>query len=245
MDNEPLEGFRALHRPGMPLVLVNAWDAGSARAVAAAGARAIATSSWAVAASMGLPDGEALAFGDLVRVAERVARSVELPLSVDFEAGYGDSVAEVAGNARRLRDAGAIGCNLEDRLGDGVRAIDGQAGRIAAVAAAGLFVNARTDLFLQERPETHASLLEQAIGRAHAWRAAGAGSLFVPGLLEPGLVRSLCAASPLPVNIMLLDVEAPLAPFAAAGAARVSYGPAPYLAAMRALENRARALLAP
>lgn len=245
MTTPQLEHFRTLHRPGAPLLLVNAWDAGSARAVAEAGASAIATSSWAVAAAQGLPDGEALAFDELVRVAEAIARSVDLPLSVDFEAGYADTPAQVAANARRLRDARAIGCNLEDRAGDGVRPIKEQTGRIAAVVDAGLFVNARTDLFLQGAADAHAGLLGQAIERAHAYRDAGAGSFFAPGLADHALVRQLCAASPVPVNIMLLDLAIPVAPLAALGVARISYGPAPYLATMGALAGQARSILAP
>src|SRR5690606_15011424 len=139
------------------------------------------------------------------------------------------------------------GCNLEDGLEDGIRDIAAQAARLALARAAAdaagvrMFINARTDLFLQAPPQAHdAKLLEQAIARAHAYAAAGADGMFVPGLMDETLIDALVRASPLPVNVMVVPGLPSLARLSSLGVARVSHGPGPYLAAMRALTQAAR-----
>lgn len=243
------DDFAALHAGGAPLVLFNIWDAGSARAVAAAGAKAIATGSMSVAGAQGYDDGEALPFTALLATVRQIANATSLPLSVDFETGYAEDIASLRANAAALREAGAIGCNLEDRLigAQGLRAVEEQCERITAVSAEGLFVNARTDIFLAplmagedpNRPE----LVEQAIARADAYAEAGAGCFFVPGLSQPGLVQQLCEAVQLPVNVMRLPGMVENHALAALGVARISHGPAPWRDAITALEDSARAAL--
>jgi 2-methylisocitrate lyase-like PEP mutase family enzyme len=229
--------FHSLHLDG-PLVLFNIWDPGSAKAVAEAGAQAIATGSWSVAAANGYPDGEAMPLALALDNIARIAAACDLPLTVDLERGYDDVGATVRGAIA----AGAVGCNLEDGLADGMRAIEDQAARIAAARAAAdaagvpMFINARTDLFLQAAPDTHdAALVDQALQRAQAYAAAGADGVFVPGLVDASLIASLVDASPLPVNIMVLPAAPPLARLAELGVARVSHGPGPYLVAMQGL----------
>lgn len=250
---EHADAFRRLHVTGNPLVLFNAWDAGSARAVADAGARAIATSSWAMAAANGEADGERLPLPQVLETVRRVARSVDLPVSADLESGYADAADGVGTAAAALIAAGAVGCNLEDGMpGAGrMRAPDDQAARLRAarVAAQGagfaLFLNARTDLFLLAPPERHADAMPEALARAEVYAGAGADGLFVPGLVDPELVAGLAQASPLPLNVMIGEGSPDPGVLAAAGAARVSYGPVPYLRAMKALEEAARTVLAP
>jgi 2-methylisocitrate lyase-like PEP mutase family enzyme len=244
--------FRSLHMPGRPLTLVNAWDPGSARAVAGAGATAIATSSAAVALAHGLADGERLPFALAWANLARIAAAVDLPVSIDLERGYGEGAADVARPIAAVIEAGAIGCNIEDGMDDAgaLRPVDEQAARLRAARAAadsalpGFFLNARTDLFLYSDPATHASLLEGAIARAGAYAAAGADGLFVPGLADPGLIGRLVAATALPVNVMVLGDDAVLPRLAALGVARISQGPGPYFAAMERLQQAARATLA-
>ena len=134
--------FAALHRSADPLVLFNIWDAGSARAVAAAGAKAIATGSLSVAGAQGYEDGEALPFDALLRTVRQIRAVTEVPLSVDIETGYSSDLANLAANAKALLAAGAVGCNLEDRLlgSDRLRDAAEQADRIFAVAETGLFL---------------------------------------------------------------------------------------------------------
>jgi 2-methylisocitrate lyase-like PEP mutase family enzyme len=135
------ERLRALHEPGRPLVLVNAWDVASARTVAAApGCEAVATASWAIAAAHGLPDGEILPQALMLAAIERIASAIELPLSADLEAGYGATATDVGETVAAALAAGAVGCNLEDGTGDRarpVRTADEHAGRVAAAVETG------------------------------------------------------------------------------------------------------------
>ncbi len=238
--------FASLHVRGTSLILFNVWDAGSAQAVARAGAKAIATGSWSVAAANGYADGERLPLEFAIANTARIAKATTLPLTIDFESGYGATASAVGQAAKAVRDAGAIGINLEDQRigGEGLYTIAEQAARIAAAAATGLFVNARTDLFIKAPPDTHSSaLVAQALERAKAYADAGAGSFFAPFLKDPQLIGELCAASPLPVNIMM-SAGSPDAPtLAALGVARISHGPGPYRAAMAWLEGQAKAAL--
>lgn len=241
--------FAALHVPGAPLVLVNVWDAGSARAVAAAGAKAIATGSASVAAANGFSDAESLPLDLAIANARRIVGAVDLPVSIDFEGGYAVAPDAVASNVALLAATGAIGCNFEDQVigGSGMHAPEVQAARIAAIRAAtgpDFFINARTDLFLQAPSETHdAAKVDAAIARAHAYAAAGASGFFVPGLADLDLLARVCRESPLPVNFMAFPGAPDAAAVAATGVARISHGPFPFRAAMRAVEEAARAVL--
>jgi 2-methylisocitrate lyase-like PEP mutase family enzyme len=243
------EAFRRLHVAGEPLVLFNAWDPGSARAIATAGARAIATGSWSVAAAHGYADGEALPLELAIANLERIVRAVELPVTIDLESGYGARPAAVADSLTRALRAGAVGCNLEDRVigDDGLYTVDEQSARIRAARAAAdrlsvaAYINARTDVFLKADPSRHdVALLDAALERAAAYAAAGASGLFVPGLVDAELIGRLCTASPLPVNVMVLPALPPRGALARLGVARISHGPGPYRAAMQFLEQAAR-----
>lgn len=246
--------FEALHVKGDPLVLFNIWDAGSARAVADAGARAIATGSWSVASAQGYPDGEAIPLDLLEGIARRITSAVDLPVTVDLEGGYAITPDATAANVERIAAAGAVGINLEDGvIGAAAPSLHGvaeQCARIAAVCrmaeARGLplFVNARTDLFLQSAAASHAALVEEALVRADAYAAAGASGLFVPGLADAGAIGRICAASRLPVNVMMRDGVPPPSRLAALGVARISHGPGPCRAAMAWLSGQARIALA-
>ncbi len=246
--SEKAHTFKALHVKGTPLVLYNAWDAGSARAVADAGAPAIATGSWSVAAAQGFADGEALPMADALRAAAQIVSAVDLPVSVDFEGGYAVAAAEVGQNVARLIETGAIGLNFEDRIvgAKGLHSIEVQAARISAIRAAAeakgaaFFINARTDVFFQGSKEAPEVLMAEALARAAAYKDAGADGLFVPGVNDPDRIAHICAAQDLPVNVMRVGQE--IAALAACGVARISHGPAPYIKAMKALTAAATAL---
>ena len=243
-QEEKAEAFAALHRPGDPLILFNAWDAGSARIVAEAGARAIATGSWSVAAAHGFGDAEDLPLDLALASAARIVEAVDLPVTIDFEGGYAAEPDEVAANVARLAATGAVGCNFEDRVigGEGLHPIARQAERIAAArhsAGPHFFINARTDLFLQSKAEAHSDHLGPALDRARAYADAGASGLFVPGLVDAALIERVCTESPLPVNVMALPAAPPADRLASLGVARISYGPGPYRIAMRALAEAA------
>lgn len=239
------ETFAALHVPGDPIILYNAWDAGSAKAIAEAGAKAIATGSASVAAAHGYDDAEGLPLELALANAGRVVGAVDLPVTIDFEGAYATAPDEAAANVARLAATGAIGCNFEDQVvgGEGLHPAAFQAERIAAIrAAAGpdFFINARTDIFLKAKMETHdAAMVEAALERAHAYAEAGASGFFVPLLADLGLLARFCAASPLPVNFMAFPGCPPAADVAAAGVARISHGPFPFKLAMQALKEAA------
>ncbi len=241
------QDFQRLHIKGNPVVLFNVWDAGSAKAVAAAGAKAIATGSWSVAAAHGVADGQALPLADALANLTRIVAAVSLPVTIDLEAGYGGAPEVVADTLARAIAAGAIGCNLEDQIigGSGLYPIKDQALRIRAAreaaerAAVPAFINARTDVFLQSAQHEE-GMVRAALERARAYADAGASGIFVPGLMDEKLVALMCEQSPLPVNIMTVAGEPSAGALARLGVARVSYGPGPYRQAMQALEQVAR-----
>lgn len=240
--------FTSLHRPGDPVVLYNAWDAGSAKVVAEAGAKAIATGSASVAAAHGFDDAEALPLDLVLANATRVAGAVELPATIDFEGAYAVEPEGVAANMARLAGTGAIGCNFEDQVvgGEGLHAVEVQTARIRAARAAvgaDFFINARTDIFLKTRAATHdPARIEEAIARARAYAEAGASGFFVPGLVDLDQLAQVCARSPLPVNFMAFPGAPDAAAVAAARIARISHGPFPHKLAMQALRQAAEAI---
>ena len=244
------EQFRALHVRGEPLVLFNIWDVGSAKAVASAGAKAIATSSWSVANANGFADGERVPLSLAIDNLRRIVSATELPVTIDLESGYGEATDVVADTIALAIDAGAVGCNLEDSFpaNGELRETAEQCERIRRArektneANIRFFLNARTDVFFQVPPEQHDdAMVAEALERACAYAEAGADGLFVPGLANLTLIARLAQESPLPLNIMVGDATPPLRALAQHGVARVSYGPGPYVLAMKALEQAARA----
>jgi len=244
------DDFASLHVAGDPLVLVNAWDAGSAAAVAKSGAKAIATGSASVAMANGFGDGEEVPLDFAIGNAERIVKAVELPVTVDFEGGYATDLRSLGANGRQLAGTGAIGCNFEDQVvgTDRFYAIADQAARIAALrdgVGRAFFINARTDLFLKAQSDAHdAALVDQAIERGRAYAAAGANGFFIPGLVDLKLVERIVEAVGVPVNAMHLPNGPSRSDWAGVGIARVSHGPFPFMAMQAWLEGEARAALA-
>lgn len=255
-QSEKAEAFRSLHVPGNPVVLYNVWDAGSARAVAAAGARAIATGSAPVAMANGYEDGEKIPLELALGNVARIAGAVDLPVSMDIEGGYGGGPAPeaVAHAFQGAVEAGAVGMNFEDQVigGEGLYAIEAQAARIAAARAtcdrAGVnaYLNARSDIFFQatKRGEAHSrEMLNEAVLRARAYKDAGADGFFAVGLLEIDMIAELCEAVEMPVNIIALPGAPDAEALAKAGVARISYGPVPYREMIAWFEEKARVAL--
>lgn len=248
---EKAKEFNSLHHKDAPLVLYNIWDAGGAKALADAGAPAVATGSWSVAAAQGYKDGEAIPLDFVLQIAERIAATVDVPLSVDFEGGYASDPDTVTENVRKIIQAGAVGINFEDQRvgGEGLYDVDEQVQRIRAVRAAAdaegipLFINARTDLFLKAGSKgDHAALIDDALTRGAAYADAGADGFFVPALTDPDLIRKVCDVSVLPVNVMMRGPLNTLAALDGLGVSRASFGPGPYATAMTDLVERYKAL---
>ncbi|XUL92536.1 isocitrate lyase/PEP mutase family protein [Streptomyces galilaeus] len=239
--------FRALHVPGRPLVLPNAWDAASARIVEDAGAAAVATTSAGLAWALGVADGDRLDLDRSMAAVARITSTVAVPVSADIESGFAKDPAGVADTVRAVLAAGAVGVNIEDALygGEGVlRPVAEQAERIAAAREAAdaegvpLFVNARIDTFLRG-----AGGVDATLERAAAFRAAGADGIFVPGAVEPGTVKELADGIDGPLNVLVGPGAPPVAELAALGVARVSAGSSVALAAYAVVRRAARELL--
>lgn len=234
--------FRALHIPGDPLILVNIWDAGSAKAVAAAGAKAIATGSFGVAGAQGRADGEDFPLEDVFANLTRILSVTDLPVTIDMESGYGADPAAVGVSVGRARDAGAVGINMEDRLPgqSDLLPIAEAVARYRAAADTGIFVNARCDAFRgQDVAKDGDALVAATLERARAYADAGAGSLFVPFLLDPRCIGAICDASPLPVNILRGKGGPTHKQLAELGVARISHGHQPWAGAMEWLSAQA------
>ncbi|MFF8016881.1 isocitrate lyase/phosphoenolpyruvate mutase family protein [Streptomyces sp. NPDC007929] len=216
--------FAGLHRAGEPLLLPNAWDHASARALAGQGFCAVGTTSLGVAAAAGLPDGAAATREEALRLAMALGSEPFL-LSVDAEGGFSDHPDEVARLARELYAVGAVGINLEDGLGPAAR----HAAKIAAVkrAAPGLFVNARTDThWLGDGDGT--------LARLDAYRQAGADGVFVPGLTDLRGIEALVRHLDVPLNVLYSPAGPPVARLADVGVGRVSLGSLLYRRALGA-----------
>lgn len=242
--------FRELHRGPEALLIFNIWDVVSAQAVAPH-VRAIATSSWAVAAAQGYADGQHMPLELLEQLIRRIVNTVDLPVSVDFEAGYGATPEQAADSVERILRAGVVGINLEDGLVDGRRELAparAHAAKITAIRkradALGLplFINARTDSFLLKAGDALTCFAETE-RRARLYSDAGADGLFVPGLADLDAIAVLARVMPLPLNIMVVDGSPDPAAVAKAGARRISLAMSPQTSAMRALAAHAVGLV--
>ncbi|HET6535460.1 MAG TPA: isocitrate lyase/phosphoenolpyruvate mutase family protein [Sphingomicrobium sp.] len=242
------ERFAALHVPGAPVILYNIWDVGSALAVVAAGAKALATGSHPVADANGWPDGEKVPIDFAFANAKRIADAVELPLTVDFESAYSADPEQGAANVARLKQTGAVGCNFEDQVirGEGLHPLDLQMKRIAAIRGAvgdDFYINARTDLFLKTQTFDDA-LVDQVVERGKAFADAGASGFFVPRLSDPKQIERVVREVPLPLNVIAFPGAPDKKVWADAGVARISHGPFPHRALMTKLMEMAREAIA-
>ncbi|MEH0827104.1 MULTISPECIES: isocitrate lyase/PEP mutase family protein [unclassified Micromonospora] len=224
--------LRALHRPGTPLVLPNAWDVASARLVEECGAEAVATTSAGVAWALGVSDGGALDRSRALTPLARIAAAVTVPVTADIEDGYAADPTGVARTVTEVLAAGAVGINIEDADPDDptrLRATTEQCARIAAArqaaeaAGVALFVNARIDTYLRAVGDP-AQRLAETLRRAEAFLAAGADGVFVPGVVDVESIAALVSGVDGPVNV-LAGPGAPTVPtLAELGVARVSLG---------------------
>ena len=245
--HDPGPAFRALHVPGDPFVLANAWDAGSARVLAALGARAIGTSSAAHAFTLGLPDGTRVGRDAALEHASALVRATALPVSADLENGYGDDPDTVAETVRLASDAGVAGLSIEDIA---LPATDAYPFELALERVRAAVAAARAlprDVVLLARADgvmTGAYDVDEGIRRLQAFEAAGADALYLP--LPPSMadVARVCASVGKPVNALAAGpfARVPLARYAEAGVARVSLGSALARATHRVLVDAAEAM---
>ncbi|KAE8762899.1 isocitrate lyase/PEP mutase family protein [Georgenia thermotolerans] len=236
------ERFRALHRPGSPLLLPNAWDAGSAKVLEELGFAAVATTSSGFAATLGRRDGEVTREEALTNAAQLV-HAVGVPVSADLENGYADAPRDVAEIVTTARELGLAGCSIEDYTGrDDDPIYDAGLARerieAAAGAAGSLVLTARCENYLHGRPDLRATL-----ARLQAYQEAGAGVLYAPGMRELDDIRTVCAETDRPVNVLLVRGGPTPAALAEAGVARISVGGTFAWTALAGLVEAARELL--
>jgi 2-methylisocitrate lyase-like PEP mutase family enzyme len=236
--------LRSMHQPGNPLVLVNAWDVASAQHVVAAGGLAVATSSAAIAASLGFPDDPSAPIDEMFQAVARIAGSVDVPVTADVLDGYGLQATELVD---RLLAAGAVGCNLEDsdhahpgQLLDPDDAADRLAAVRSAAARAGvdIVINARIDAYLHDGPDATPVVL----ARARRYLEAGADCVYPLRLTEPHVARQLTDQLDAPVNANVA-AGTTVADLAAAGVSRISIGPMAFRSVLAALDQLASELL--
>ena len=241
------ETFAALHVPGEPVVLYNVWDVGSALAVVAAGAKALATGSHPVGDAAGFGDGHKVPLDYVFANARRIVDATDLPVSVDFEGAYSVDPDVGAANVKALAETGAVGCNFEDQVvgGEGIHPLDQQARRIAAARRAvgdAFFINARTDLLIKAKAIDDA-VISEVIERGRAFADAGASGFFVPRIADPRHIERVVREVPLPLNAIAFPGAPPKSEWAAAGVARISHGPFPHKALMATLTEMAKAAI--
>ncbi|MCD2441891.1 isocitrate lyase/phosphoenolpyruvate mutase family protein [Agromyces sp. SYSU K20354] len=235
--------FRALHRPGAPLVLPNAWDLASARWLAAAGHDVVGTTSLGVAVTAGKRDGVGDIADETFELARRIA-GTGIAVTVDLEAGFSDDPDEVGRYAAALADLGVVGVNIEDsdascRLVD----VEHAAAKVAAIAASapGLYVNARTDPFWLDGDDDEPARHAAAVARGRRYLAAGATGVFVPGTLSLSTVAALVRDIPAPLNV-LAQPSITVAELAGLRVARVSTGSLLFRVALGAIADAAHAI---
>lgn len=244
-QSDRARAFRERHHGSDPLVLANAWDVASALVYEAAGFEAIGTTSAGIAAALGVPDGERLEREEMLAVVDRIAHAVDLPVSADVEAGYGDDPAAVAETVRRTIDAGAVGVNLEDGTGDPDAPLVDAAVHADAIAAAReaaeamgvpLVINGRTDVFWLGVGD-ESTRLDHAVERATLYAEAGSDCLFVPGVTDPATIEALTTRLDAPLNVLGGPGAPSIPDLGRLGVARVSVGSGPMRATLGCLRE--------
>lgn len=244
--------FRQLHHGPKMLLLPNVWDVASARIVEQAGYPALATTSAGIAFSLGYPDGQKIPQEEMFARIGRIARAVQVPVSADVEAGYGNRPEDAAATATAVIEAGAVAINLEDGSGNPASPLIDlslQLEKIKAVRDAAmktgvlLVVNARTDVYLRGVGSTDEERYRLALDRVVAFRDAGADCVFVPGLRDPVVIERLVAEVKCPVNILAQAAYPSISELEKLGVARVSLGSGPMRAGLGLLKRLADELI--
>jgi 2-methylisocitrate lyase-like PEP mutase family enzyme len=233
------ELLREMHKGPEPLLLVNGWDAISARICEAEGFPAVATGSAGCAAVLGYPDGEKIPPAEMLMLAGAMARAVDVPVTADVEAGYGDATA----TALELWRIGVVGMNLEDYADGRLFTIEEAVANVKAIRAAvpAMVINARTELYLVKHGEA-ATRFDRAVERLNAYFEAGADCLFAPGVADAETIGRLAAAVKGPLNILATVGTPPIAELKRLGVRRVSFGSGPSRVALGAYRRIARSI---
>ena len=233
-QSEQAQVLRSLHRRGQPLVLVNVWDAASARIIEELGFPAMATTSAGIAWLEGFADGERISRERMLAGVQRVVRAVRVPVTADLEAAYGTSVEDATDTAAGAIRAGAVGLNFEDfdTRSDALLDVNAQTARIEAMRETSLqmgvplVINARTDVFLRNIGDSGAWRVEEAVQRGNRYLEAGADCVFIPGVADERTITTLVSAIRGPLNVLAAPSSPSVPRLAELGVARVSVGSA-------------------
>lgn len=250
-QKEKAELFLSLHAGGNLLVLPNVWNPIGARILEKKGYPAVATASAAISASLGYQDGEKIKRSTAIELIQRIARSVDVPVTADIETGYGDSLSELEETAQQVMETGVVGVNIEDGLewGGALRTTEDQCRRIATLRQCAdrhgvhLVINARTDSFVSSSFRNKEEAAEEAVARAKAFAEAGADCFYPIGPGDEATVRRLRDRIKSPINILVSPTAAPLSIMRGIGVNRVSFGPYIFRSCTRKFADIANILL--
>ena len=229
LSNMKSHEFKALHHKTSPLIICNVWDVASAKTAEKLGFSAIGTSSAAIASMLGYPDGEQMAFDELLFVVKRIAACSNLPLSVDIEAGFSQDPIQTAQYIKALADVGVVGINIEDSKVNETRTLidaNSFAGFLSAIKGQlakyklDIFINVRTDTFLLGVENMEAETKK----RAHLYEVAGADGLFVPCISQKDDIQAITNSTKLPVNVMCMPILPDFSSLESLGVKRISMG---------------------
>ena len=242
------ETFLQLHHNKEPLLIGNVWDVTGAKVFEQNGFKAIATSSAAMARSMGYEDGENMHFNLLLQIVERIISNISIPLSVDIEGGYSRNVSVIVQNIEKLYELGVVGFNIEDSIktekpqmlpvNDFQRIISAIANHLGKKSI-NMFINARTDAFVFKLP----SALEETIKRINAYENAGATGIFVPFITDKHDIKEVVKATKLPINVFALPGLPTFTELSELGVKRISMGTALHKSLIRSLEKTIQTIL--
>jgi 2-methylisocitrate lyase-like PEP mutase family enzyme len=234
------EKFHQLHYQSTPLILANVWNVKSAQIAENSGFKAVATSSGAIAESLGYKDGEHIPFTELLYMVQRIKASISIPLSVDLERGYTNDPEVLKEHIQKLIDTGVVGINLEDAQGEDIylKKLNSIKNYLVKTNQQ-LFINARTDVFLQKLP----SPLETIIRRAGLYKEAGADGLFITGVQDTQIIKAVVSSTTLPVNVVNANKSLSLAALADCGVKRISMAVLLYKATYKNVEMIVKEIL--
>ncbi|MCC7533795.1 MAG: isocitrate lyase/phosphoenolpyruvate mutase family protein [Bacteroidia bacterium] len=245
IQKQKAELFRKLHNQNNILVLPNIWDAFGAMLLESMEYKAIATASAAIAFSNGVNDGEFITIDKLFPILEKIVTSVDIPVSIDFESGYATTLHELESNIEALIEIGVAGINIEDtnKQSHQLYTINEQVERIGVIKETtnkkntSLFINARTDLFIQTNAGTNNELLEDAIQRGIAYKKAGADCFYPIALREEYAINTISEKLKMPINILTLKGIPDLKTLQQIGVTRLSLGPSFFKIAIKSMKD--------
>jgi 2-methylisocitrate lyase-like PEP mutase family enzyme len=240
--------FKELHHQKSPVLICNIWDVASAKSAENLNFQAIGTSSGAIASTLGYKDGEEMSFEELAYIVKRITKSVNLPLTVDLEAGYSRNPIQIAAHIMQFADLGVIGINIEDSIvNDGRKIVDADVFSktlevvcsILTQQNCNMFINVRTDTFLLKMDHP----VQETITRAKKYQDAGGQGIFTPFIEKSADIESVIQGIDLPLNVMCMPNLPNFSVLEEIGVNRISMGTFGYNKTKSIFENQLESIL--